>query len=570
MHDLVVRGGTLVDGTGLARRTADVAVRDGRIVAVGRLGGEASRRTIDADGLVVAPGIVDVHTHYDPQVTWDPYCDSSIRHGVTTVLAGNCGFSVAPCRPEDHDYLAQMFARVEGMDLAAFVHVDWSFTTFPEFLESRRGRLGLNFGCYLGHSALRRFVLGDAALERESTDEEIATMARLVEEAMAAGAMGFTSSHTPIHLDLAERPVPSRLSTLDELRALCDAVGRVGVGSIGYAAPNSLDGIDEADHELMLDMAARARVPVVIQGYAGRERRRDPEGAWAALQRLLAEGLSRGTPVYSLLSLRPANGPFTFAQGSAHYEGVPLWRELNDLEPAQRRVLMADPSRREAYRHAVDNPNTDSSQGPVTAPPPWDGLTVRRVIDPANGRYLNRTVADIAASEGKHPVDAMFDMALTDDLRTVFAVSNESAALRDVVRRAQHHDQVLPGISDGGAHLERDDQADWPTVFLRNWCFGEKEWTLEEAIRRITAVPASVCGIRDRGTVQVGKWGDLVLFDADALDVGERGLGTDRVTGTERFFSKPVGVRATIVNGDVVVDDGLIADVTPGRVVRPA
>ena len=235
MFDLLIRGGLVVDGTGLPGRPADVGITDGTITAIGRLPGAAAQQTIDADGLVVAPGIVDAHTHYDPQITWDPLCDTSALHGVTTVAAGNCGFSVAPCRQDDHAYLAQMFARVEGMDLAALDHIGFTFETFGEYLATRPGTLGINLGMYVGHSAIRRWVLGEEAYEREATDTEIKQLAALVDEAMAAGALGFSSSHAPTHLDLADRPVPSRLASLDELRALADAVGIHARGSIAYA-----------------------------------------------------------------------------------------------------------------------------------------------------------------------------------------------------------------------------------------------------------------------------------------------------------------------------------------------
>jgi N-acyl-D-amino-acid deacylase len=199
VYDLLITGGLVVDGSGVPGRLADVAVTDGRVVAIGRLAGEAATRVIDAEGLVVAPGIVDAHTHYDPQITWDPLCDTAALHGVTTVAAGNCGFSVAPCRADDHDYVAQVFARVEGMDTAALANVAWGFETFEEFLASRPGTLGVNLGMYVGHSAVRRWVMGDDSYLRAATDDEVATMAAMVTAAMDAGALGLSSSHAPLH-----------------------------------------------------------------------------------------------------------------------------------------------------------------------------------------------------------------------------------------------------------------------------------------------------------------------------------------------------------------------------------
>lgn len=570
MYDLLLRGGTVIDGTGLARRRADVAVDDGRIVAVGRLGGAAAKRTIDADGLVVAPGIIDIHTHYDPQVTWDPACDTSVRHGITTVVAGNCGFSIAPCRQDDHEYLAQMFARVEGMDLAAFEHIAWKFETFPEFLDYLEGRLGVNFGCYVGHSSVRRWVMGDAAFERECTPDELELMAAIVDDALRSGAMGFSSSQAPVHWDMADRPVPSRLTDAAELAALVDVVGRYGVGSLAMAPYSALEGYDEADGALMIDFADRAGVPVVIQGYNGRNRRTDPDRAWEEIKAILDESVRRAAPVYSLLGVRSNNGPFTFSQGAATFEGVPMWKALQNIAPPDRKAEMASPDRRAAYRHAIDNPNTDPDQGSTAKPPPWDTVRVRRVYTRDNERYLNRTIADIAAEQRRHPADVIFDISLTDDLKTVFHYSNDTPGLREATRRAQHHPMCVPGISDGGAHLERDDAQEWSTYFLRAWVLDEGVWTLEEAIRQITSLPATVCGIRERGRIEVGAHADLMVFDPDSLDVGERVLGVDRVTRTDRYLSTPTGFRATIVNGVPVVENGELTEATPGAVVRPA
>ncbi|HMJ74657.1 MAG TPA: amidohydrolase family protein, partial [Iamia sp.] len=304
MHDLLIRGGLLVDGTGVPGRIADVAVKDGRVVAIGRLAGEAAVRTIEADGLVVAPGIVDAHTHYDPQITWDGLCDTSSLHGVTTVAAGNCGFGVAPCRQDDHEYLGQLFARVEGMDLAALEQIPWEFETFGEFLATRTGRLGVNLGMYVGHSAIRRWVMGDASFERAATEDEVAAMVHLVDDAMGHGALGFSSSLAPTHLDLADRPIPSRLADLDEVRALADAVGRYGRGSIAFAPESAVEGISPDDRDLLIELARRGGVPSITQGLGGRSKVDAPTKTWEESRRFLDRSAELGSPVYSLLMTR--------------------------------------------------------------------------------------------------------------------------------------------------------------------------------------------------------------------------------------------------------------------------
>jgi N-acyl-D-amino-acid deacylase len=569
VHDLLIRGGLVVDGTGLPGRLGDVAITDGRIVATGRLRGDTATRVIDADGLVVAPGIVDAHTHYDPQLTWDPLCDSSSLHGVTTVAAGNCGFSIAPVRTEDRAYTAQMFARVEGMDPSALEQIDWTFETFGEFLESRRGRLGVNLGMYVGHSAVRRWVMGDAAFQRASTDAEVVQIAAIVDDAMAAGALGFSSSHAPTHLDLANRPVPSRLSSIDELRVLAEVIGRYGRGSIAYAPQSAVEGINAGDRDLLIELAGLGGVPVVTQGLGGRSKVDAPTATWLESRDFLDRSAALGTPVYSLLMTRPLNGPFTIAGGTSRYEGVPLWHELMTVPTDERRRRITDPESRAALRDAIDNPNRDPSRGSTLPPPFWASMRVSASAAPANQRYVGCVVGTIAATENRHPADVMFDIALADDLAAVFHWANETPAWRELLRDVQKHPQMIVGVSDGGAHLDRDDGAEWSTHFLATWWRDEKVWRLEEAIRRMTALPAAVLGLRDRGLLQPGFGGDVFIFDPDKIDVGTCQADRDVVLGVERFRAVPVGITATIVNGEVVVQDGERTGAVPGQIVRP-
>lgn len=570
MYDLLITGGLVVDGTGVPGRHADVAVADGRVVAVGRLAGASAARTIDADGLVVAPGVVDAHTHYDPQITWDPLCDTAALHGVTTVAAGNCGFSVAPCRAEDHAYVAQVFARVEGMDPDALGHVDWRFETFEDFLATRPGRLGVNLGMYVGHSAVRRWVMGDAAYERAATESEVATMAAMVSSAMDAGALGFSSSHAPTHLDMADRPVPSRLATPDELRALADAQGRTGIGTIAYAPESAVEGIDESDRALLIELAGRAGVPLVTQGLGGRSKVDAPTQAWEASRRFLDASAAAGTPVYSLLMTRPLNGPFTVREGTTRYEGVPLWHELMGADAATKRRLLTDPDHRARLRDAIDHPNRDPALGSTLPPPFWESLRVSSTGASEHQALVGRTVADVAAERSQHPADVLFDVALADDLDAVFHWSNETPAWRELLSDVQRHPQMLVGVSDGGAHLDRDDGQEWSTHFLATWWRAEGVWRLEEAIRRITAIPAAVLGLHDRGLLAVGRPADLFVFDPDGVDVGTCRKEVDAATGAPRFRAVPRGVALTVVNGAVVVERGEATGVAPGAVVRPS
>ena len=569
MYDLLLRGGLVVDGTGVPGRTADVGIVDGRVAAIGRLGDESATRTIDADGLVVAPGIVDAHTHYDPQLTWDPVCDTASLHGVTTVAAGNCGFAVAPCRAEDRGYLAQVFARVEGMDLQALDHVAWDFETFEEFLDTRTDRLSVNLGMYVGHSAIRRWVMGEEAYARTATDAEVQAMHDLVVAGMEAGALGFSSSLAPTHLDLADRPVPSRLATLDELRSLADAVGRFGRGSIAYAPESAVEGIDAADRDLLIELSRRGGVPVITQGLGGRSKIDAPTQAWHESRDFLDRSAAAGTPVYSLLMTRPLNGPFTLAEGTSRYEGVPLWHDLMTVDLEERRRRLSDPELRASLRTAVDQPNRDPEQGSTLPPPFWQSLRLVETRTTEHQAWIGRSIADLAADQGTHPADILFDVALADDLQAVFHWSNETPEWHRLLGEVQRHPQMIVGVSDGGAHLDRDDGQEWSTHFLANWCRREKVWRLEEAVRLITAIPAAILGLTDRGVLAAGRPADVFLFDAERIDVGTCRQEREAATGAARFRGVPVGIRATIVNGEVIVEDGEATDARPGQVVRP-
>ncbi len=322
--DLVISGGMLVDGTGTARRRADVAVRDGVVAAIGRFDPGDARRVVDATDRVVAPGVVDAHTHYDPQVTFEPLASMSSFHGVTTVVAGNCGFSIAPCRPSDRDFVARLFAKVEQMEPSAMGAVAWDFETFGEYLAARDGRLGVNLACYVGHSNVRRWVMGADGSEREATPAEVAAMADVVAEAVAAGATGLSSSHAPTHLDGDDRPVPSRRSSREELLALAEAAARAGAGSLAYLPASAVGGLDETDEDYLIELGRATGVPVIIQGLGGRNKVDAPTATWDRAKVFLDRATALGAPVYSLLIARPPDRPLRVDQGCFHYLAVPV------------------------------------------------------------------------------------------------------------------------------------------------------------------------------------------------------------------------------------------------------
>ncbi len=571
MHDLLIRGGLVVDGTGLPGRPADVAVNGGKVTAIGRLAGEAAQRVIDADGLVVAPGIVDAHTHYDPQITWDPLCDTSALHGVTTVAAGNCGFSVAPCRMDDHDYLAQLFARVEGMELRALSQVDWNFSTFGEFLASRPGTLGINLGMYVGHSAIRRWLLGEEAYERAASADEIAAMAAMVDEAMTAGALGFSSSHAPTHLDLADRPVPSRLASLDEVRALADAVGRRGRGSIAYAPGSAVEGIDAADRALLEELAARGGVPVITQGLGGRSKVDAPSKAWEQSRTFLDGSAERGAPVFSLLMTRAFNGTFTLREGSSRYDGVPLWRELMSLD-WNAAAASGSPTPAGASGCATRStiPIPIRRKDPRSRRRSGTSSRSRRPGRRRTGRIVGREVGALARERGDPP-----------RRRHVRAGARRP-------RRGLSLDERDPGLARAAARgpaAPADDRRASPTAGpisisttapngrRTSWRPGGVKNASGDSRRRSAASPPF--RLPCSGSPTAGCFNPAARpTSSSSIRSGWRWAGGARTStvspATPRFRSSAVGVRATIVNGRSSSTTACPPRPRPGQVVRPA
>ncbi len=569
--NLVVRGGTVVDGTGISRRRADVVVENGVVTAVGRADRAtiSASETFDADGLIVAPGIVDAHTHYDPQLTFDPLASMSIYHGVTTVLAGNCGFSIAPTRTDDRQFLRELFAKVEQMEPTAMDAVDFDFETLPEYLDARRGRLGLNLACYIGHSNVRRWVMGAEGSEREATQPEIAKMQDVVREAMRSGAAGLSSSHAPTHLDGNSRPVPSRFSSRDELLALAEAAGTTGSGSITYLPASAVGGIDEEDENYCIALGERSGLPIIIQGLGGRNKTDAPTATWGRAQEFLNRARSNGTPIYNILIARPPDRPLTIGPENHLYLSVPSWVEMLALPHDDRIAALQNPETRAVLRTAVEHYNRDPELGTTTPPPLWDTVFVQHVHQDRNRSLVGRSLASLAEEQGKAPADVMLDLALSEDLHTGFRWNWETDEWAGAVREAQLDPRMIIGTSDGGAHLARDDAADWSSWFLRNWVLDREVWTLEEGIRQITQVPAAILGFSNRGALQPGRAGDMFIFDPDRINAGKKEFVRDLPGGAGRFKAWPEGVNATIVNGVPVIVDGTPTGNLPGQVTTP-
>lgn len=571
--DLLITNGLVIDGTGLPRRRADVAIRDGHIVGVGHFDAASARRVIDAKGRIVAPGIVDPHTHYDPQLTFEPFATSSCYHGVTTIVAGNCGFSIAPTRADDRAFITQIFARVEDMSPGSLAAIPWDFETFPEFIAARKGHLGINAAFYIGHCNIRRWVMGDACYEREATADEIDRMRALVREAMQAGAAGLSSTHAPTHLDSQDRPVPSRLASKDELEALVAEVGRANGGSISYLPYSSIGGLDDGDGDFLIRLALSSRLPIIIQGLGARSKVDAPTATWDHCLAYLERARKQGAGVYSMLMARPFNRRFSLAEGTSLYEGVPAFQRLFDEAKtiSARIAMLQDPAYRSAIRNAVEHPNKDASRGSTLPPPHFANVQIYRAGKPENQASIGRSMTEIAKDRGVAPMDAMIEIALAEALDVEFVWRTESDAWREGTYQASIHPHMIIGTSDGGAHLGRDDGSDWSSYFLRYWVREWGKWELEEAIRQMTQQPAALLGLYDRGMLLPGYAADVMIFDADEIGPGRKEFVRDFPNGEGRWSSRPEGMYATIVNGVPIVLDGERTDDCglPGRVLRP-
>jgi N-acyl-D-aspartate/D-glutamate deacylase len=465
-----------------------------------------------------------------------------------------------------------MFAKVEGMSPVALSAVEWDFESFPEFLESRKGRLGVNMACYVGHSAVRRTVMGEAGSEREATAEEIAQMRRIVGEAMEAGAAGFSSSHGPTQLDGDDRPVPSRFASLEELEELCAEAGRHRGGSITYLHRSAIGGLDQEDKDLLVRLGTLSRLPIILQGLGGRSKVDVPGAGWDDVAAWIEDAGRQGVGIYSLLRNHPFDRDFRIDSGTNLYEGVPSWHRV--LGPGgtveEKLALLRDPAVRDEMRHAVDHPNRDASKGSTLPPPRFTVVEVDEVAKPEHEKLLHRTIADIAAEMGKEPADVMLDLAADEGLATVFRYVNKSRSWEEAVAAGQRHPAMVIGVSDGGAHLDRDDGSDWSTAFLAFWVRERRLWSLEEGIRQMTQVPAALLGFENRGMLLPGYWADAFVFDPDTVELASKKQVHDFPGGEARYSARPKGIHWTIVNGVPIVRDGeVLTDRLPGQVVRP-
>ena len=556
MLDLVIKNGSVIDGTGAPRAVGDVGVAAGRIAAVGRVA-ERGRREIDATGHVVCPGFIDLHTHYDAQYTWDPYATSSIWHGVTTTVIGNCGFAIAPCRPPDRETTMRTLMKVEGMSLRAMqAGITWDFETFPEYLDHlERRNPSLNVAALLGHSAVRQWVMGPDAQQRVATPDEVAAMAGLVREAMAAGAIGLGSSTAEAHVGDGGLPVPSRLAGLTELRALTRAMGESGRGifEITVGAKTTMEDLREIHRE--------SGRPVVWAAFFHRDDR--PE--YTTTHLAYTDAFQRdGVEVRPQVSCRPLTMDFTL-HNPYPFEGMAAWKRVSARpEPEWARVY-ADPEFRAELKAELAAERFAVFRGR------WDLVQVLKVGRPAHRAYVGQTITQIAAETGKDAVDAWLDLALADGLETEFLAGLMNAndvVVGDLIT----HPYTLVSLSDAGAHCSLLCDAGYSTTLLGKWVREKQRLSLEHAVRRLTADPARAYRIPERGLLRPGFWADIVVLDPDTVEARPAEWVHDLPAGEPRFIARARGIAWSLVNGVPVLERGDIverpAGARPGRVLR--
>jgi len=559
MHDLVIANAGICDGSGSAIVPGCLAVKDGRISALGEdLGG--GHEVVDAGGLVLAPGIVDTHTHYDAQVTWDASLDPSPGLGVTTVVMGNCGFAIAPCRAADRDITMRNLVRVEGMSLDAMqAGIQWRFESFPEYLDMIAGNgVVPNLAAFVGHSSVRTYVLGRDAHRRAATADEIDEMCAIVRGAMDAGAIGFATSTSPSHNGAGGEPMPSRLATDEELRALVGVLGEAGRG-IFMLTKGGYTGIP-----FLESLAAENARPVMIAALLHNSTK--PDAVMDELEQI-RQGRERGARLYGQVSCCPLSMEFSL-RAPYPFEGIGAWAPALTAAPADVPGILADGQFRRAVERDLNQPAAVRLFNGE-----WHKLRVLEAAKPENRHFEGRDVAELAATEGRRPLDWMLDLALAEDLQTTFVavlLNSDESAVAEVLT----HPASAIALSDAGAHLSFFCDAGFGLHLLGHWVREKKIMSLEEGVRRLTSEPADIFGIPDRGRLVVGAHADLLLFDPLRVNRGPSRRVFDLPAGAARLTTDAVGVHGVWVNGTRVADEhGAIGEQArpvprPGQVLR--
>lgn len=562
MLDLLIRDAEIVDGTGAPAHHGDVGVRDGRIVTVGEADDSAAK-TVDAQGLTLAPGFVDLHTHYDAQLFWDPTASPSVQHGVTTVFGGNCGFTLAPAAADQHDYLTRMLARVEGMPLDALrAGLDWGWASFGDWLDRLEGRIAVNAGFLVGHSALRLAAMGHDAVGGQATPAQIETMVAVLHDALNAGALGLSTSQSPTHNDGSGQPVPSRSASRDELMALASGVRDHPGTTLEAILPGCLSGFTDDDIALLTDMSVAADRPLNwnLLGVSAA----NPAGHEKQL-RAYDVAAERGGRVVALTLPHGMKIRLSFLSGFV-LDGLPGWRDTMHLPVPQRLAALAEP----AVRRRLAEGAAAKEAGLLRGLAQWDRLVIVETFAPENADATGRSVGEVAAARGGEPFDTLLDIVIADELRTGLSPPLTGDDAADWRARAQvwRHPGAVIGGSDAGAHLDMMCGAIYTTSLLGKGVREHRVVTLEEAVRLITDVPARFYGLTQRGRIAPGWHADLVLFDPATVGHGPERTRYDLPAGAPWLVADARGISSVLVGGVEVCHDGVATGALPGTVLR--
>src|SRR3954470_6547898 len=556
MYDLLIKNGLVVDGTGAAARRADVGISGGKILSLeNRILGQAYR-TIDAADLVVAPGFIDPHTHYDAQICWDGALTPSSWHGVTSVVMGNCGVGIAPCRPEAREIAMRDLVNVEAIPFEVLAAgITWDWESFPQYMEAAaRRNPALNLAFLAPLTPFRHYVMGEASLERAATPEETAKIGSLLGEAIDHGAFGFSSTLLNQHLGYQGRPLACRNASRDEIKAYCNALRERGKGAIEIAMTKQIGLMDDPELELLDFMLAESGRPITFIAMFDRDD--ISEAVRTSLKRaapMIARGARPQTSPLPLTREINMRNPFSFA-------AFPSWKRVfEDKSKAAQAAVYRDPAFRNSFREELKRPAAFGN---------WARITVHEVKNPSLKKFEGKTVADLAVEQGKDGVDAFLDLTLADDLENEFTMQSFNTRADRMAEILQNKDMLL-GLGDGGAHLDMLCDSGYPTYVLGTWVRERKVLSLEEAVRRMTSDPADFFGIKDRGRLKPGLAADLVLFSEQNVGSGGRPERLyDLPGGAKRMVMRSRGVAMTLVNGVVTWESGKLTGASAGTVLR--
>ena len=553
-YDLVIRNGTVVDGSGQAPYRADVGVRDGRIVMIGRIR-ERGADEVDAEGHVVTPGFIDGHTHMDAQVLWDQVGSCSCYHGVTSVVMGNCGFTLAPARPDKRDLVVRNLERAEDISPAALAAgIEWTWETFPEYLDSiDAAPKGINYAAQIGHSALRTWAMGERAFDDLPTEDDQRAMERALEEAMRAGAIGFTTSRSDQHATSDDRAVASRIASWDEVCRLVGVLGDLGVGVFELARETAAFRLDDPDHDIVLEqqlaLAVETGVPLTF-GAMTNDAFEYIDSIARAGGRAFGQSHSRGVTSVQSFKTRMA------------FDVLPEWKKIRSLPLDEQRRLLTDPDERARLVAAARHGNYGVAIGAEARAPDYSKMRVLdRPVPP------NPTIAELATQQGIDPVDVIIDLALASDFDQLF-IQPLGAADPDVLRSTMKHPRSIMTFSDSGAHVSQLSDCSIQTHLLAYWVRDRQDFTLEEAVRMLTLAPATAWGFHDRGLVKEGFVADLAVFDPDTVAPEMPTITTDLPGGAKRLSQRATGFLATVVGGEVFLRNGEHTGALSGQLIR--